>query len=278
MPRTLHVTRPNAQFQQWEALLRNRTKRLRAGELVVQGVRPITLALEHGWRVRAVLYDDERPLSRWAEDLLERARGLRVAMAPDLLRQLSDKDEDVPELIAVVAMPEDDLARIPVGPSFLGAVFDRPTQPGNVGTMVRSLDAFGGSGLVVTGHGADPYDPKTVRASTGSLFAVPVVRAPSHREVLAWVTRLRAAGHPITVVGTDEHGTATIDDVDLTGPTLLVIGNETAGLSSGWREACDVMARIPIGGAASSLNAASAATVTLYEAARQRSRTSTTTP
>lgn len=272
MPRTLRITRPNAQFQQWEALLRNRTKRLRAGELIVQGVRPITLALEHGWRVRAVLYDEDRQLSRWAEDVVERARGLRVAMAPELLHQLSDKDDDTPELLAVVGMPDDDLARIPAGPDFLGMVFDRPSSPGNIGTTVRSLDAFGGSGLVVTGHGADPYDPKAVRASTGSLFAVPVVRVPSHREVLAWVDRERAEGRPIVIVGTDENGTEMIDDVDLTGPNLLVIGNETAGLSAAWRDACDVIARIPIGGAASSLNAASAATVTLYEATRQRAR------
>ena len=74
----------------------------------------------------------------------------------------------------------------------------------------------------------------------------------------------------VTIVGTDEKGEAGITDVDLTGPVLLVIGNETTGLSSGWREACDVMARIPITGAASSLNAAAAATVVLYEAARQR--------
>jgi len=124
----------------------------------------------------------------------------------------------------------------------------------------------------VTGHAADPYDPKAVRASTGSLFAVPVVRLASHRDVLAWAEGQRVAGRPITIVGTDEHGDADIDDLDLTGPTLLVIGNETAGLSAGWRDSCDVMARIPIGGAASSLNAASAATVTLYEAARQRRR------
>lgn len=272
----LHITRPNARFQQWEALLRNRAKRQRAGEFLVQGVRPITLALEHGWPIRALIRDADRPLSRWASDVVEdignRTGTLQVAMAPDLLRHLSDRDatDAASELLAVIALPPDDLARIPVGPDFLGMAFDRPSSPGNIGTTVRSLDAFGGSGLIVTGHAADPYDPKAVRASTGSLFAVPVVRVPSHREVLEWVRAQRAAGNPIVVVGTDEHGTRPIGDVDLTRPTLLVIGNETAGLSAAWRDTCDVMARIPIGGAASSLNAASAATVALYEAARQR--------
>jgi TrmH family RNA methyltransferase len=167
-------------------------------------------------------------------------------------------------------MPADDLGRIAVGADFLGVAFDRPSSPGNIGTVVRSADAFGAAGLVVTGHGADPYDPRAVRASTGSLFAVPVARAEGPAEVLAWVDARRRAGVPVTVLGTDEHGPVDVAARDLTGPTLVVIGNETSGLSEAWRAACDVIARIPISGAASSLNAASAATVLLYEAARQR--------
>ncbi|MFD1538851.1 TrmH family RNA methyltransferase [Nonomuraea guangzhouensis] len=266
----VRITRANARFQQWQALLGNRAKRQRAGEFLVQGVRPISLVVEFGWPVHALIYDAERPLSNWAEQILKAAGGERVAMAPDLLRELGGKDEDIPELVAVAGLPDDELSRIQVGPSFLGAVFDRPNNPGNIGTMARSLDAFGGSGLIVTGHAADPYDPRSVRASTGSLLALPVVRLHSHREVLAWVERLRAQGLPLTVVGTDENGTCDVADLDLTAPTLLVIGNETTGLSAGWRQACDTMARIPMAGSASSLNAASAATVVLYEAARQR--------
>ncbi|MDH2430882.1 TrmH family RNA methyltransferase [Sphaerisporangium sp. TRM90804] len=268
----VRITRANARFQQWQALLGNRAKRQRAGEFLIQGVRPISLAVEFGWPVRALIYDAERPLSNWAEHMLKAAGGERVAMAPDLLRELGGKDEDVPELVAVAGLPDDELSRIQVGPSFLGAVFDRPNNPGNIGTMARSLDAFGGAGLIVTGHAADPYDPRSVRASTGSLLALPVVRSHSHREVLEWVERLRAQGLPLTVAGTDESGACDVADLDLTGPTLLVIGNETTGLSAGWRQACDTMARIPMAGSASSLNAAGAATVVLYEAARQRRR------
>jgi len=99
----VRISRPNARFQQWEALLRNRNKRQRAGEFLVHGVRPISLAVEHEWPVRAVLYDSERTLSRWAEDILGRAGGERVAMAPELLQQLGDKEQEVPELIAPTA-------------------------------------------------------------------------------------------------------------------------------------------------------------------------------
>lgn len=269
----LKITRRNAAFQQWSALLTNRTKRQRAGEFLVQGVRPISLAVEHGWPVRTLLFGDGRPMSAWGRAMLDRLPDAdRVALAPELLHELGGKDGEPPELLAVVELPDDRFARIRVGPGLLVLVFDRPTTPGNIGTMVRSADAFGASGVIVTGHAADPYDPRAVRASTGSLFAVPVVRAPSHREVLAWTAAQRERGTAIEILGTDEGGEVDIAEHDLTGPKIVTVGNETHGLSEAWRRSCDRMLRIPIGGAASSLNAAAAATVVLYEAARQRAR------
>jgi TrmH family RNA methyltransferase len=268
----LRVTTRNASFQQWQALLTSRAKRQRSGEFVVQGVRPIRLAIEHGWTFRYLLYADGQHLSTWTRETLDQVDTTRVAMAAELLQELGGKTNDSPELLAVISLPEDDLDRIAGRPDMLVVAFDRPTSPGNIGTLIRSADAFGASGVVVTGHAADPYDPKSVRAATGSLFAVPVARTPSHREVVDWVMSLRERGIPVDIVGTDEAADADIADHDLTGPTVLAVGNETRGLSNAWRQACDHMIRIPIGGAASSLNAAAAATVVLYEAARQRRR------
>lgn len=273
MAKTLKITARNASFQQWQALLTNRNKRQRLREFLVQGVRPITLALEHGWEIRALLYPDRQILSRWGRDLLDQVSATRVTLAPELMHELGGKEEESPELLAVVAQPEDSLDRIPVGPKMLVVVFDRPKTPGNIGTLIRSADAFGASGVIITGHAADPYDPKAVRASTGSLFALPVVRVASHREVLDWIAAVRAPGLPrVQIIGTDEHGEVDVAEHDLTCPTLLVVGNETHGLSAGWQEASDRTVRIPIVGAASSLNAAAAGTVVLYEAARQRAR------
>ncbi|TCN40521.1 TrmH family RNA methyltransferase [Kribbella orskensis] len=271
------ISSRNARFQVWQALLSNRNKRQRAGEFLVQGVRPITLAVDHGWPVRAFIYGSARPLSHWAQDLLQRLPLTeRVSMAPELLAELGEKEEAAPEVVAVLEMPADDLNRIQVGPYFLGVVFDRPTGPGNIGSIIRSADAFGADGLIVTGHAADVYDPKSVRASTGSLFALPAVRVPSQHEVMEWVETQRAHGVPIVVVGTDEHGEADIYDFDLTGPTLLLIGNETSGLSAAWKDLADHLVRIPMTGSASSLNAANAATAVLYEVSRQRAHSSKT--
>lgn len=266
----LRISSRNARFQQWQALLTNRGKRQRAGEFLVQGVRPITLAAEAGWPFRALIHDPGRPPSSWAGAMLRRLGDVQVAMAAELLAELGEKDDDPPELIAVVGMPADDLDRIAVGPDFLGLVLDRPASPGNLGSIIRSADAFGADGVIVAGHAADVYDPKSVRASTGSLFGLPVVRAPSPREVAAWVDAQRGQDHPLVVAGTDENGDRDVFDADLTGPVVLLIGNEATGLSAAWREQCDQLVRIPITGTASSLNAANAATAVLYEASRQR--------
>ncbi len=250
----------NASFQQWQALLTNRTKRHRAGEFLVHGVRPISLAVDHGWEIRDLIYPDRQSLSAWARDMLDRTGARPVAMSPELVAELADKESA--ELIAVVGLP----GRPELPDSDLVVVFDRPTTPGNIGTLIRSADAFGAAAVVVSGHAADPYDPKSVRASTGSIFALPVIHAEGPGEVVDWAARMGAQ-----LVGTDEHGSVDVAGHDLTAPTALLIGNETTGLSAAWRAAADVLVRIPITGAASSLNAATAATVVLYETTRQRS-------
>jgi 23S rRNA (uridine2479-2'-O)-methyltransferase len=263
----MRVSTRNARFQQWHALLENRTKRHRLGEFLVQGVRPISAAVEHGWTVRALLGDGRARRSEWARGLWESRHGAlagaeRVLLAPALLAELGGKDEP-PELVAVVEQPADDLARL--AGADLVVVLDRPTSPGNTGTVARSADAFGAGGLVVTGHAADPYDPRSVRASTGSLFALTVVRSPSHHDVLAW-----AAPSGRRVVGLDERGTTDVRAADLTGPLVLVVGSETTGLAAGWRDGCDDLLSIPMRGTASSLNLAAAAAVALHETSRQR--------
>jgi TrmH family RNA methyltransferase len=200
--------------------------------------------------------------------MLDAVESPRFALADELLRELGGKVDETPELVAVARMRPDDLGRIDLGDQApLLVVFDRPTSPGNLGTLVRSADAFGACAVVVTGHAADIYDPRTVRASTGSLFTLPVVHASSAREVLAWCAEQR---RDLQIVGTDERATTPLDRQDLRGPTVVVVGNETTGMSTAWRAACTGIASIPIGGGASSLNAAAAATIVLYEAARQR--------
>lgn len=270
LPRRLE--RRNALFQQWQALLTNRTKRTRSGEMLIQGVRPITQAIAHGVEIRALLSDGRERSSRWARELLAAPPAAVVELPEELMAELGERDDGAPELLALAAVPGDDLARLSPTPSGIVVVFDRPAGPGNIGSLARTVDALGGEGLVITGHGTDPWDPAAIRASTGSIFAVPVLRAPSHQGVMDWIARRRTEGEPWTVLGLDEAGGVELADADLTGPVLLVVGNETSGMSSRWRDACDRVAEIPMGGSASSLNASVAGSIALYEARRQRGR------
>lgn len=261
------VTGRNARFQQWEALLHNRNKRQRLGEFLVHGVRPINEAIAHGWSVRALLHAGTAT-SRWALDLINGGvADAVIELAPDLLQELSEKEADTPELIAVVATPPDDLHRITVGPVGIVVVLDRPISPGNIGSLLRSGDAFGVDGVIITGHAADIYDPKAVRASRGSLFAIPAVRVDSPTEALAWLRTIDR----LELVGTSEDATNAIWSHDFSGPTAVVVGNETTGMSSFWAASCDSTVHIPMTGSASSFNATVAASIALYEIMRQRS-------
>lgn len=268
--RPIRIGARNATYQHWETLLRNRTKRHRAGEFVVQGVRPITLALEHGWPVTALIRPEGVRPSQWARAAWAGSDAARYELDPEFFAELSDKDEGHAELLAVVAVPADDMSRVDPAPYSPVMVFDRPSSPGNIGTLLRSIDAFGGAGLVVCGHAADPHDPKSVRANTGSLFTVPVVRADSPTLVLDRVRELITSGVAVQVLGTDEDGTAGIRQVDFRTPTVLIVGNETRGLAKAWRESCDTIISIPMIGNATSLNAATAGSILLHESLQQR--------
>lgn len=258
--------RRNDTFQQWSALATNRSKRHRTRSFLVQGVRPLDLAVANHWPLRALLHT-AGPRSRWAEEVLAGPTvAQRVQLTPELLAELGGKDDGAPEIVGVATIPDDRLDRLGSAPTLV-VVADRPSSPGNLGSLIRSADALGADGVIITGHAVDPYDPRVVRASRGSLFALPTVRAGSADEVVAWAGRRSPA---LQLVGAGETGTVDAWDHDFRPPTAVVVGNEAAGMSRGWTEACGTTVRIPMVGSASSLNAAVAGSVVLYEAARQR--------
>jgi RNA methyltransferase, TrmH family len=137
-------------------------------------------------------------------------------------------------------------------------------KPGNLGTILRSADAAGVAALVVCDRCTDVNNPNVVRASIGTLFTVPVAEAGS-AETLAW---LRANGAQI--LAATPHAEREYTDVDLRGPTAIVVGTEQYGLSDAWMREADLRVRIPMLGQADSLNVAAATTILLYEAVRQR--------
>ena len=180
--------------------------------------------------------------------------------------------EEASELLALSEIPQDDLNKIKIGSNLLIVVFDRPTNPGNLGTIIRSGDAFGVDGLIITGYAADVYDPETISATTGSLFSLPIVRLPGPKELVLWLSKIRSQYPELQVVGADEEGENSVYEYNWRRPTVLLVGNEKWGLSAGYKELADALVKIPIQGSASSLNVAVATSIIIAEIKRQRSK------
>jgi len=259
----------DGRFQVLGSLLTSRTQRHRRGLFVVQGVQAIKQALFASWPLQAVIHDDRSRLSQWAAQVLDQVEvEIVYELAPELMAELSDKEESS-ELLLVARTPERDYADLrrstsPSQPSVI-CCLDRIQSPGNLGSIIRSADALGVGGLVLLGHSADPYDPRSVRASTGSVFSVPVVLAGGVAEAKAGLATSYSGA---CWLGADERGRP-ISDVEIAQPTVLVMGSEGRGLSRAARDACDDLVAIPMTGTASSLNVSVAAGILFHECRRR---------
>lgn len=271
--KTVRIMTRSAEYQKLEVLKTNRSKRFRYGEFLVEGVRNINEARKNGWQFTSLIFPVGAKLSGWAEETLaETKTEANLALAPELMAELSGKT-DTSELMAVVKMRPDDAALLSLSDCPLIAVFDRPSNKGNLGTIIRSCDALGVDALIITGHAVDLYDTDVVVSSMGSFFNLPVVRMTDNAGIDAWLDALRTRYGGLSIVGTTAHADKYIYECDLTVPTVIMIGNETDGLNAHFKEISTLLAKIPMSesGCATSFNVACAATAMLYEAVRQRS-------
>jgi tRNA G18 (ribose-2'-O)-methylase SpoU len=263
------ITSESAEFQLLEALRHNRRKRTQRGELLIEGVQPIERALGAGWPIRAALVPDGAARSSWAEGILERVGGAELhEVRPDLFERLADREEP-PELLLVGAIPTSTLDDLDPPDDGVVVVVDRPSSPGNLGTIVRTSDALGAAAVVTVGHAAQLWDPRTVRASVGSVFSIQVVEAGGADDLAAWLAAWRerlavGEGGSVTVCATDEAGDVVVAPGAVARPAVLLLGTERTGLARGLRELADVTLRIPMTGTASSLNVAVAHGIVLH--------------
>jgi TrmH family RNA methyltransferase len=250
--------------------LRMRKVRQREGRFLIEGIRIVEEAMDCGAPVVSLVYAPELLVSKRAQALVGQvAPEQRLALSAEAFRSFSDRDQ--PQGIAAVVRIEDySLADLPVGDDLLVLVAHQLRDPGNLGTVIRTADAAGASGVVVIEPAVDLYDPQTVRATMGSLFALPVVRLDDEAPLAGWYEDLRAAGLPLLVVATSARGERLYFEVDYTGPAVLLLGSERHGLPPALRESADVLVRLPMAGRATSLNVSTAAAALIYEVIRQR--------
>ena len=166
-------------------------------------------------------------------------------------------------LVAVCELPNLGLDDVLAGAPQLVAVGVEIGEPGNAGTLIRIADAMGAAAVIFGGYSVDPYNGKCLRASAGSIFAIPVIVEP---DIGGAVGALQASG--LRVLATTLDGESSLDDVELAGPTAWLFGAESHGLSPQLAQQADIRVTIPMAGAAQSLNVAAAAAICLYQSAR----------
>ena len=187
-----------------------------------------------------------------------------ISLSSRVLKSLSERDN--PQgIIAVVRQLEPTLESISVDRHTLIVVAHELQEPGNLGTIIRTADSAGASGIVVTGISVDLFDPKAVRATMGSIFSIPVVRVREISEVKHWLFQ-----KDIKLIATSPDAERYYFDLEYKEPVAILLGNEARGLDASALDGAYEVVKIPMIGKADSLNVASAAAIMIYEMVRQR--------
>ncbi|PCD69319.1 TrmH family RNA methyltransferase [Rhizobium phaseoli] len=245
--------------------LTNKKSREESGTFLAEGLKLVIDAIELGWRIRTLVYAKAakgKPLVEQMAAKTVASGGLVLEVSEKVIGSITRRDN--PQMVVGIFdqrwKPLKDI-RPREGETWVA--LDRVRDPGNLGTIIRTADAAGASGVILVGEATDPFSLETVRATMGSVFAVPVARA-TPEEFLAW---RKSAG--VSVVATHLAGAVDYRTIDYRKkPVVLLMGNEQSGLPEQLAKEADALARIPQQGRADSLNLAVATAVMLFEARR----------
>jgi TrmH family RNA methyltransferase len=235
------------------------------GVFIAEGLKLVIDALDLGWIIKTLVYSKAGK----GNPLVEQVAARTIAKGGDVL-EVSEKviaaitRRDNPQMVVgVFEQKVQSLSAIKPQGNEVYVALDRVRDPGNLGTIIRTADAVGAKGIILIGDTTDPFSLETVRATMGSVFAVPLARA-SEAEFLSW-----RKGFSGLIVGTHLKGAVDYRTIPYANkPVILVMGNEQQGLPDQLASACDKLARIPQEGRADSLNLAIATGVMLFEIRR----------
>lgn len=238
--------------------------RLESGTFLVEGIHHVGEAVDAGWDLDSVLYAPDLLTSNFARDLISRFGARPQPVSAQVMESLADKDN--PQgILAIVRQRQTRLDELPqsvaAGAQKIthAAALVSPQDPGNVGTILRTLDAVGADALFLLDGGVELYHPTLIRSSMGTIFWKPVIQT-SFDEFVEWSRK-----GSYQLIGTSAHGDVPYQTLVPQMPWILVLGNEQKGLSAAQTNACDVAVSIPMKGRVSSLNLAVAAGVLLYQ-------------
>jgi TrmH family RNA methyltransferase len=263
MEKSLITSSSNPLVKQVRALHQKKA-RSESGTFLVEGIHHVGEAIEAGWEVDSVLYAPQLLTSTFARHLIARLGTKPQPVSAQVMESVADKDN--PQgILAVLRQRQTRLDELkpPVIPGSQtirsAAALVSPQDPGNVGTILRTLDAVGADALFLLDGGVELYHPTVIRSSMGTIFWKPVIQAPFD-EFLTWARQGK-----YQLIGTSAHGDVDYQTLVPQIPWILLLGNEQKGLSTAQTNACDVAVSLPMKGRVSSLNLAVAAGVLLYQ-------------
>jgi TrmH family RNA methyltransferase len=241
--------------------LHHRQEREQTELFFVEGIRIVAEAIQTGATVETIISAPSLLKSQFAQGLIQaqQERGIiHLEVTADVFKSLSAKDG--PQGIAAVLRQHwEPLEQLRLAADTLWIALDAAQDPGNIGTILRTSDAVGATGILLLGLCADPYDPAALRASMGAIFSQRLVKA-SFDEFALWKHH-----YQYTVVGTSGAATSDYRQARYQRPLVLLMGSERQGLAPEQQAICDLMVKIPMIGRSDSLNLAVATGIVLYE-------------
>lgn len=245
-----------------------RSERTEAGDVAIEGLRIAEEAIRSGLKFRAFFFRESA--QGLAERLLPQIGShVETLLLPDKIFDAAVPSETPQGVAALVRLREfsldDILERMQVGPLMVVVGLQ---DPGNLGTILRSAEAFGSAGAVLGEGTVSCFNSKVIRASAGSIFRLPVIAAKGVSELESTMAKLR--NQHVRLIATSSHKGTALDQANLTGPSAVFIGSEGSGLPRNLMAQVDELIAIPHTPQVESLNAGVAGSIVLYEAARQR--------
>jgi TrmH family RNA methyltransferase len=259
----LLITAQNDEYQIIQSLKSSRTKRNKLHEIFVEGIECIKQAMDSNIKITRIIIRNINRLSDWGKDIIEQHKDVKIIeMSNELYATLTEK-MNPSEMLITAKVDRNTFDDIRTENPFL-IVFDRPSDYGNLGTIIRSANGFKVDGIFILGHGIDVYESKVIRASLGSIFFTKIVIVGSV-EILREYIKERKRKNGMEVIGTDSRGTVSIKDCKISRPIMVIIGNEAKGMSVKLKSICDKIIGIPMGGKIKSLNVSCAASIVMWE-------------
>jgi len=257
------ISAENSEYQIIQSLKLNRIKRNKLHEIFIEGIECIKQAINSNIEITRIIVKDIRSLSNWGKDVIKKYENVKIIeMSNELYNNLSDKT-DSSEMLITAKIKRNTINDIASENPFI-LLFDRPSDYGNLGSIIRSANAFNVDGIIIIGHGIDIYESKVIRASLGSIFFTKIVTIESMDKLLEYVNMQKKKNN-MEIVGTDSTGTVSLNECKLIRPIMLIIGNEAKGMSISLREICDKIIKIPMNGNVNSLNVSCAASIAMWE-------------